>query len=190
MRGMPELEVVEIALPLTDETVASLSMGSVCELTGVMYTARDAAHKRMVDALDKGEPLPFDVRGEVIYYVGPTPPKPGAIIGSAGPTTSGRMDAYTPQMLEAGLKGMIGKAGRSRPVVESIVRNRAVYFAAIGGTAASLSRSIKKVEMVAYEDLGTEAIRKLWVERFPAVVAVDSRGGDIFAEGFKKYAAE
>jgi len=187
---MAESEVVEIVLPLTDETIASLSMGDMCELTGVMYTARDAAHKRMLDALDRGEPLPFDVRGEIIYYVGPTPPKPGAIIGSAGPTTSGRMDAYTPRMLEAGLKGMIGKAGRSGSVVESIVLHRAVYFAAIGGTAASLSRTIKKSEMVAYEDLGTEAIRKLWVENFPAVVGVDSRGGDIFAEGYKKYASE
>lgn len=182
--------VVEVELPLLDETVECLSIGEMCELTGEIYTARDAAHKRMVEALDRGEPLPFDVQGEVIYYVGPTPPKPGAIIGSAGPTTSGRMDAYTPRILEAGLKGMIGKAGRSQPVVDAIVKHRAVYFAAVGGAAALLARSIKKVEMVAYEDLGTEAIRKLWVERFPAVVAVDSRGNDIFKEGYKKFAVE
>jgi fumarate hydratase subunit beta len=182
--------VVEVELPLVDEVVDRLSIGEMCELTGEIYTARDAAHKRMVEALDKGESLPFDVRGEVIYYVGPTPPKPGAIIGSAGPTTSGRMDAYTPRILEAGLKGMIGKAGRSRPVVDAIAKHRAVYFAAVGGTAALLARSIKKVEMIAYEDLGTEAIRKLWVERFPVVVAVDSRGNDIFKEGYKKFAAE
>ncbi len=183
-------EVVEIELPLREEVIARLEMGEMCHLTGVIYTARDAAHKRMVEALDRQEPLPFDLRGEVIYYVGPTPPKPGAVIGSAGPTTSGRMDAYTPRILDAGLKGMIGKAGRSRPVIDAIVKHGAVYFAAIGGTAALLSRSIKKVEMVAYEDLGTEAIRKLWVERFPAVVAIDCHGNNIFEEGFKKYAAE
>ena len=184
---MAEPGVVDIELPLTDEKIASLAIGDMCELTGEIYTARDAAHKRMLEALEGGEALPFDVRGEVIYYVGPTPPKPGAVIGSAGPTTSGRMDAYTPQMLEAGLKGMIGKAGRSPRVVEAIAKHGAVYFAAIGGTAALLARSIKKVEMVAYEDLGTEAIRKLWVERFPAVVAVDSRGNNLFEEGYKKY---
>ncbi len=181
---------VRVELPLTDEVVSGLSMGDMCELWGTLYTARDAAHKRMIEALDGGEALPFEVSGEVIYYVGPTPPKPGAVIGSAGPTTSGRMDAYTPRMLEAGLRGMIGKAGRSPGVVEAIARHGAVYFAAIGGTAALLARSIKKVEMVAYEDLGTEAVRKLWVEGFPAVVAVDSRGRDLFAEGYKSYAAE
>jgi fumarate hydratase subunit beta len=181
---------VRVELPLTAEAVAGLAMGDMCELWGTLYTARDAAHKRMIEALDKGEALPFEVAGEVIYYVGPTPPKPGAVIGSAGPTTSGRMDAYTPRMLEAGLRGMIGKAGRSPEVVEAIARHGAVYFAAIGGTAALLAKSIKKVEMVAYEDLGTEAVRKLWVEGFPAVVAVDSRGNDLFAEGYKSYAAD
>ncbi len=186
---MKEAQAIPVELPLTEETIGSLKMGDLCELTGVVYTARDAAHKRMFEALDRNEPLPFDMHGQVIYYVGPTPPKPGQIIGSAGPTTSGRMDAYTPRLLELGLKGMIGKAGRSRQVVEAIAQNRAVYFAAVGGTGALLARCIKKVEMVAYEDLGTEAIRKLWVERFPCVVAVDSRGNDIFAEGYKGYAS-
>ncbi len=190
MNRVADAGVVEIELPLRDEVIARLEMGEMCHLSGVIYTARDAAHKRMVEALEMQEALPFDVRGEVIYYVGPTPPKPGAVIGSAGPTTSGRMDVYTPRILEAGLKGMIGKAGRSRPVVDAIVKYGCVYFAAVGGTAALLSRSIKKVEMVAYEDLGTEAIRKLWVERFPAVVAIDCHGNNIFEEGFKKYAAE
>ncbi len=177
-----------VDLPLDAGAVASLSMGEACELSGVVYTARDAAHKRMIEAAARGEALPIDVAGQVLYYVGPTPPKPGAVIGSAGPTTSGRMDAYTPRMLELGLTGMIGKGGRSPAVVEAIARHRAVYFAAIGGTAALLAKRIKEVELIAYEDLGTEAIRKLVVEKFPVVVAVDSRGRDIFAEGFKEFA--
>ena len=177
-----------IDLPLDPDVVASLSMGDMCELSGVLYTARDAAHKRMLEDAARGEALPIDVAGQVLYYVGPTPPKPGAVIGSAGPTTSGRMDAYTPRMLELGLTGMIGKGGRSPAVVESIARHRAVYFAAIGGTATLLAKRIKEVELIAYEDLGTEAIRRLVVERFPVVVAVDCRGKDIFAEGFKEFA--
>ena len=175
-------------LPLDSEVVESLSMGDMCELTGVLYTARDGAHKRMLEEAARGEALPIEVAGQVLFYVGPTPPKPGAIIGSAGPTTSGRMDAYTPRMLELGLTGMIGKGGRSPAVVEAIARHRAVYFAAIGGTAALLAKRVKEVELIAYEDLGTEAIRRLVVEKFPVVVAVDSRGRDIFAEGFKKFA--
>ncbi len=177
-----------IDLPLDQKVVESLSMGDTCELSGVLYTARDAAHKRMLEEAARGEALPIEVAGQVIFYVGPTPPKPGAIIGSAGPTTSGRMDAYTPRMLELGLTGMIGKGGRSPAVVEAIARHRAVYFAAIGGTAALLAKRVKEVELIAYEDLGTEAIRRLVVEKFPVVVAVDSRGRDIFAEGFKKFA--
>ena len=177
-----------IDLPLDPGVVESLSMGDMCELSGVLYTARDAAHKRMLEDAARGEPLPIDVAGQVLYYVGPTPPKPGAVIGSAGPTTSGRMDAYTPRMLELGLTGMIGKGGRSPAVVEAIARHRAVYFAAIGGTAALLAKRIREVELIAYEDLGTEAIRRLVVERFPVVVAVDSRGKDIFAEGYKAFA--
>ena len=184
---MAEARIVPIELPLAEEAAASLRIGEMCELTGVVYTARDAAHKRMVETLDEGGELPFDVRGEVIYYTGPTPAKPGAIIGSAGPTTSGRMDSYAPRLLDIGLRGMIGKGGRSPEVIEAIRRNGAVYFAAIGGTAALLARCIKRVEMVAYEDLGTEAVRRLWVERFPAVVAVDSLGGDQFAEGWKAF---
>ena len=177
-----------IDLPLDQKVVESLSMGDICELSGVLYTARDAAHKRMLEEAARGEALPIEVAGQVLFYVGPTPPKPGAIIGSAGPTTSGRMDAYTPKMLELGLTGMIGKGGRSPAVVEAIARHRAVYFAAIGGTAALLAKRVKEVELIAYEDLGTEAIRRLVVEKFPVVVAVDSRGRDIFAEGFKKFA--
>ena len=177
-----------IDLPLDQKVVESLSMGDICELSGVLYTARDAAHKRMLEEAARGEALPIEVAGQVLFYVGPTPPKPGAIIGSAGPTTSGRMDAYTPKMLELGLTGMIGKGGRSPAVVEAIARYRAVYFAAIGGTAALLAKRVKEVELIAYEDLGTEAIRRLVVEKFPVVVAVDSRGRDIFAEGFKKFA--
>ncbi|MEE9276293.1 MAG: Fe-S-containing hydro-lyase [bacterium] len=187
---MAEARIVPIELPLAEEAAAGLRIGEMCELTGVVYTARDAAHKRMVETLDEGGELPFDVRGEVIYYTGPTPAKPGAVIGSAGPTTSGRMDPYTPRLLDIGLKGMIGKGGRSPEVVEAIRRNGAVYFAAIGGTAALLARCIKRVEMVAYEELGTEAVRRLWVERFPVVVVVDSLGGDQFAEGWKAFAGE
>lgn len=185
---MPGAEIIQVELPLSDEAVAGLRMGDMCELTGEVYTARDAAHKRMVEALDRGEDLPFDLKGEVIYYTGPTPAMPGQIIGSAGPTTSGRMDAYTPRLLDAGLKGMIGKGGRSAPVIEAVVRNRAVYFAAVGGAAAMLAKRIKKVEMVAYEDLDTEAIRKIWVENFPVVVVNDCEGGDLFSEGYKAYA--
>ena len=177
-----------IDLPLDQKVVESLSMGDICELSGVLYTARDAAHKRMLEEAARGEALPIEVAGQVLFYVGPTPPKPGAIIGSAGPTTSGRMDAYTPRMLELGLTGMIGKGGRSPAVVEAIARHRAVYFAAIGGTAALLAKRVKEVELIAYEDLGTEAIRRLVVEKFPVVAALDSRGRDIFAEGFKKFA--
>ncbi len=179
-----------IDLPLGAGVAESLEMGEACELSGVLYAARDAAHKRMLEEAGRGEVLPIEVRGQVIFYVGPTPPRPGAIIGSAGPTTSGRMDAYTPRMLELGLAGMIGKGGRSPEVVEAIARHGAVYFAAVGGAAALLARRVRQVELIAYEDLGTEAIRRLVVERFPVVVAVDSRGRDIFAEGWKAFAKE
>ena len=179
-----------IDLPLGAGVAESLEMGEACELSGVLYAARDAAHKRMLEEAGRGEALPIEVRGQVIFYVGPTPPRPGAIIGSAGPTTGGRMDAYTPRMLELGLAGMIGKGGRSPEVVEAIARHGAVYFAAVGGAAALLARRVREVELIAYEDLGTEAIRRLVVERFPVVVAVDSRGRDIFAEGWKAFAKE
>ncbi|MDP7385905.1 MAG: Fe-S-containing hydro-lyase [Nitrospinota bacterium] len=177
-------------LPLTDEVISKLRMGDMCELTGDVFTARDAAHKRMVEALEAGEGLPFDIKGQVIYYVGPTPAKPGAVVGSAGPTTAGRMDAYTPRLIDLGLKGSIGKGARSQPVIDAMVRNKAVYFIAVGGAGALLAKRIKKVEMVAYEELGTEAIRKFRVERFPVVVVNDCFGNDLFSEGYKAYAKD
>jgi len=177
-----------IKTPLTDEVVESLRAGDKVLITGYIYTARDAAHKRMVEALERGEPLPFDVKGQVIYYVGPTPPKPGQVIGSAGPTTSLRMDRYVEPLLKLGLKGMIGKGYRTPEVKELLKRYKAVYFAAVGGVATLLQKHIKKVEMVAYEDLGTEAVRRLWVEDFPVIVANDVYGGDLFEEGRRRYA--
>jgi fumarate hydratase subunit beta len=152
-----------------------------------MYTARDAAHKRMVEALEKGLPLPFEVKGQTIYYMGPAPAKPGRIIGSAGPTTSYRMDIYAPRLMEAGLKGMIGKGQRSQPVLDAIKMNKAVYFAAIGGIGALMSKRIIKAEVIAYADLGTEAIRKLEVEDFPVTVINDIYGGDLYQRGKARY---
>jgi fumarate hydratase subunit beta len=172
-----------IQLPLTEETVEALRAGDYVYLTGAIYTARDAAHRRMVQALSQGESLPLDIRGQVIYYVGPTPAKPGAIIGSAGPTTSIRVDPYTPPLLEAGLKGIIGKGGRGPQVREALQKHRAVYFLAVGGAGAVLSKQIRSVEVVAYEDLGTEAIRLLEVEDFPVVVCNDIHGGDLLEQG-------
>ena len=170
----------KITLPLTEEMIRSLKAGDVVSLTGIMYTARDAAHKRMADTLEKGEELPFVLQDAVIYYLGPTPAREGKVIGSAGPTTSGRMDKYTPALLALGLKGMIGKGKRSAQVKEAIQKNGAVYFAAAGGAGALLSRCIKKSEVIAYEDLGTEAVRKLYVEDFPVIVAIDSEGNDLY----------
>ncbi len=177
-----------ITTPLTDEVVESLRAGDKVLITGYIYTARDAAHKRMVEALQRGESLPIDLKGQVIYYVGPTPPKPGQVIGSAGPTTAIRMDKYVEPLLKLGLKGMIGKGYRSPQVKELLKKYKAVYFAAVGGVATLLQKHIKSSELVAYEDLGTEAIRKLYVEDFPVIVANDAYGGDIFEEGRKKYA--
>ncbi len=171
---------LKITLPLTEEMIRSLKAGDVVSLTGIMYTARDAAHKRMADTLEKGEELPFVLQDAVIYYLGPTPAREGKVIGSAGPTTSGRMDKYTPALLALGLKGMIGKGKRSAQVKEAIQKNGAVYFAAAGGAGALLSRCIKKSEVIAYEDLGTEAVRKLYVEDFPVIVAIDSEGNDLY----------
>lgn len=156
-------------------------------ITGVLYTARDAAHKRLVELLDRGEALPFDLKGQIIYYVGPTPAKPGAVIGSAGPTTSGRMDAYATRLIELGLKGMVGKGARSPEVIESMKKHKAVYMAAVGGAAALIARSIKKAEIIAYEDLGPEAIRRLTVVDFPAIVVNDIYGGDLFVQGVEKF---
>lgn len=176
-----------IATPLTDEVVSDLRAGDLVIITGYIYTARDAAHKRLVELIKNNQPLPFDINGSVIYYVGPTPPKPGKVIGSAGPTTSSRVDPYTPYLLEKGLKGMIGKGGRTNPVKEAMIKHRAVYFIATGGAGALLSKHIKSSQIVAYEDLGPEAIRKLYVEDFPVTVAIDIYGRDLLEEGKKKY---
>ena len=166
--------------PLTKEKTAQLQAGDMVYLTGTIYTARDAAHKRMEQALRAGEELPFPIEDAVIYYMGPSPAREGRPIGSAGPTTAGRMDKYTPELLDLGLKGMIGKGRHSPEVTEAIVRNSAVYLAAIGGAGALLSRSIEKAEVIAYEDLGTEAVRRLTVKNFPAIVVFDSQGRDLY----------
>ncbi len=173
----------QITLPLSDEAIEDLRAGDYAFLTGPVLTARDAAHKRMMETLASGEPLPIDIRGEVIYYVGPTPPKPGQIIGSAGPTTAVRMDPFTVPLLEAGLKGTIGKGGRGPKVAQALQEHRAVYFLAVGGAGALLARHIKAVEVVAYEDLGTEAMRRMQLDGFPVVVCNDIHGGDALALG-------
>ena len=174
--------------PLVEEDIKKLRAGDTVKLTGTVYTARDAAHARLVELLDKGEELPIPLEGQIIYYVGPSPTPPGKPIGSAGPTTSYRMDPYAPALLDQGLKGMIGKGGRNEAVVDAMKRNTAVYFAATGGAAALISRSITAAEIVAYEDLGAEAIRKLTVEDFPLIVAQDCHGGNDYEEGQAKYA--
>ena len=170
----------KIKLPLTDEIIGSLQAGDMVYLTGTVYSARDAAHKRLIEALEAGKELPFDMIGQTIYYLGPTPAREGQVIGSAGPTTSSRMDKYTPALLERGLKGMIGKGKRSPEVIQSMIGHHAVYFAAIGGAGALLSRQIKKSRVIAYEDLGTEAIREMYVEDFPVIVVIDSRGTNLY----------
>jgi len=180
-------EPIRISAPLTDDVVEKLKAGDKVLITGVMYTARDAAHKRLIDLLNAGKELPLDLKGQIIYYVGPTPEKPGEVIGSAGPTTSGRMDAYTPRLIELGLKGMVGKGARSKEVRDSIIAHKAVYMAAVGGAAALIRRSIKKAEIIAYEDLGPEAIRRLEVVDFPAIVVNDVHGGDLFLQGVEKF---
>lgn len=169
-----------IELPLTEEKVADLRAGDEVTLSGVLYTARDAAHKRMIETLDSGAALPFDVHGATIYYAGPCPAKPGEVIGSCGPTTSGRMDAYAPRLLDLGLKGMIGKGLRSAEVMDAIVRNHAVYLGAIGGAGALIAQCIKSAEVVAYEDLGAEAIRRLVVQDMPVTVIIDCKGNNLY----------
>lgn len=181
-------EIKRISTPLTDETIADLHIGDKLLITGVIYTGRDAAHKRLVELVDKGEAFPFDIQGQIIYFVGPAPAKPGYPIGSAGPTTSYRMDAYSPRLIERGLKGMIGKGMRSQEVKAAMVKHKAVYLGATGGAGALISKSIKKAEIIAYEDLGPEAIRRLEVEDFPAVVINDIYGKDLYDEGVKRYA--
>lgn len=178
---------IRIQTPLTEDKVKSLKAGDRVLISGVIYTARDAAHKKMVELLDENKPLPIDVKDAIIYYVGPSPAKPGNAIGSAGPTTSYRMDPYAPRLLDLGLRGMIGKGSRSREVIESIKKNCAVYFAAIGGAAALMAKSIKEAEVVAYEELGSEAIRKLRVEDLPVMVVVDCKGNDLYEIGQKEY---
>lgn len=177
----------KITLPLTDEILKDLRAGDNLLLTGVIYVARDAAHKRMIEALDQGKPLPFDIKGATIYYMGPSPARPGRVIGSAGPTTSGRMDPYTPRLIAEGLKGMIGKGQRSQAVKDAMVKYKAVYLGAIGGAGAIISKSIKKAEVIAYEELGAEAVRRLEVEDFPVTVINDIYGGDLYEEGRAKY---
>jgi fumarate hydratase subunit beta len=182
---------IKVSIPVKDaDVVKNLKAGEEVLLTGLMYTARDAAHKKLIDLLDKGEPLPVDLNGACIYYVGPSPARPGNVIGSAGPTTSGRVDPYTPRLLEQGLKLMIGKGKRNDEVKEAIKKHGAAYLAATGGAAALLADRIKAAKVVAYEDLGPEAIRELTVEDFPAVVVNDAAGGDAYVEGAKKYNRE
>jgi len=180
-------EPIRLKTPLSDRDVEKLRIGDRVLFSGVIYTGRDAAHKRLFDLATQGKDLPFDIRGQMIYYVGPTPAKPGQIIGSAGPTTSYRMDAYAPSLIERGLKGMIGKGMRSDAVKEAMKKHKAVYFAATGGAGALLAKKVKKAIVVAYEDLGTEAIRRLEVEDFPAIVVNDIQGNDLYVEGQKKY---
>lgn len=176
-----------ITTPLTLDKVKGLKAGDSVLISGVIYTARDAAHKRLVELLDKGEELPINVKDAIIYYVGPTPAKPGKPIGSAGPTTSYRMDSYAPRLLDIGLKGMIGKGLRSTEVIESMKNNKAVYFAAIGGAAALMGKCIKKAEIIAYEDLGSEAVRRLEVEDLPVVLVIDSEGNNLYEIGQNEY---
>ena len=178
---------IHLKTPLTTETLAPLHIGDRVLLSGTIYTGRDAAHHRLVELINRGEPLPLELEGQVIYYVGPTPPKPGQALGAAGPTSSYRMDAYTPALLDKGLKGMIGKGARNQSVKESIQKYKAVYFAAIGGGGALISKSIQSAEIIAYPDLGTEAIRKLSVDAFPLIVANDVHGGDLYESGMKAY---
>ena len=178
---------IKLKTPLTDQDVEKLKIGDKVLLTGVIYTGRDAAHKRLFDLIQAGKELPLDIRGQVIYYVGPAPAKPGKPIGSAGPTTSYRMDAFAPKLMELGLKGMIGKGNRGANVVEAMKKHKAIYFGATGGAGALLARSIKKAETIAYEDLGPEAIQRLEVEDFPVVVINDTKGNDLYVEGAKKY---
>lgn len=179
-----------IATPLTDADVQSLKAGDRVAITGVIYTARDAAHGRLWPLIEKGERLPIDVKGAIIYYTGPSPARPGEVVGSVGPTTASRMDKFTPALLALGLKGTIGKGYRGQAVKDALRQHTGVYFGAIGGAGAVLSRHVKALEVVAYEDLGTEAIRRLQVEGFPAIVINDCHGGDLYQDGQKAYARE
>ncbi|WP_394524115.1 Fe-S-containing hydro-lyase [Lacrimispora sp. JR3] len=176
-----------INVPISKEEVKKLKSGDYVYLTGIIYTARDAAHKRMIETLDQNAPLPFDIKGNTIYYMGPSPAREGRPIGSAGPTTSSRMDKYTPTLLDLGMGGMIGKGKRSREVIDAVIRNEAVYFAAVGGAGALLSKCITASEIIAYEDLGTEAIRRLTVKDLPVIVVIDSQGNNLYETAVKAY---
>ncbi len=189
MRKEGDMEgAIRLATPLEDKDLEGIHIGDRVLLNGVVYTARDAAHKRLVQLLEAGEPLPFDLQGQIIYYVGPSPAKPGRPIGAAGPTTSYRMDAYAPELISRGLKGMIGKGARNQAVRDAMKKYKAVYFAAIGGAGALMAQSILSAEIVAYPELGPEAIRRLEVKDFPVIVANDVHGGDLYEEGVKQYA--
>jgi fumarate hydratase subunit beta len=180
-------EVKKISLPLTDDVLKGLKAGDNLLLSGPIYVARDAAHKRMIEAMEQGQSLPFGIKGATVYYMGPTPARPGRVIGSAGPTTSGRMDAYAPRLIAEGLKGMIGKGARAKAVKDAMVKYKAVYLGAIGGAGAIISRSIKKSQVIAYEELGAEAVRLLEVEDFPVTVVNDIHGGDLYEQGKARY---
>jgi fumarate hydratase subunit beta len=179
--------VIKVTPPLTDEDLEKMEAGDIILITGTIYAARDAAHKRLIRLIEEGKDLPFNLRNQIIYYVGPSPAKPGEVIGSAGPTSAYRMDSYTPQLLNAGLKGIIGKGKRGEVVKEALQKYKAVYFAAIGGAGAYLAEKIVSQEIIAYEDLGPEAIRKMEVRDFPCYVANDIYGNDIYKEAIKKY---
>lgn len=180
-------EPIKIIPPLTDDVITSLKAGDRVVITGVIYTARDMAHKNMVEGHNKGERLPVDLKGQILYYTGPTPAPPGQPIGAAGPTTSYRMDRYTPLLIELGLKGMIGKGPRGQEVKDAIRKHKAIYFAAIGGAGALISKTIRKAEVIAYPELGTEAVMRLEVADFPAIVVNDVHGGDLYRMGVEKY---
>ena len=186
----PAEEIKDVRTPLADADVESLKAGDRVRISGVIYTARDAAHARLLPLIEKGEALPIDVTGQIIYYTGPSPARPGTVIGSVGPTTASRMDTFTPSLLKLGLKGTIGKGYRGQPVKDALKQYKAIYFGAIGGAGAVLSEFVRKAEVVAYEDLGTEAIRRLEVDAFPAIVLYDCHGGDLYQDGQKVYARE
>lgn len=179
-----------ITAPLNEEAAKELRSGDYVYITGIIYTARDAAHKRLSEALQRGEELPLEMKNNIIYYMGPSPAREGRPIGSAGPTTASRMDKYAPSLLDLGLKGMIGKGKRSQAVQDAIVRNGSVYFAAVGGAGAILSKCIKKSEVIAYDDLGTEAIRRLYVEELPVIVVIDSQGNNLYETAIEEYKNE
>lgn len=184
---MPQIRLIRLSTPLTDENVENLRIGQRVLLSGVLYTARDAAHKKLIELLDRGEPLPFDIKGQTIYYAGPSPAKPGQVIGSAGPTTAGRMDIYTPRLLSLGLKGMIGKGKRSPEVIKAIKQFKSVYFTTVGGAAAYISQKSVKCRVLAFPELGPEAIHELYVENFPVIVVNDTLGGDLYDEEIRTY---